>query len=38
LDIKLLFMTFKILFMKESTEGFEEKPKETNQEKGKESK
>lgn len=25
LDIKLLFMTFKILFMKESTEGFEEK-------------
>lgn len=24
LDIKLLFMTFKILFMKESTEGFEE--------------
>ncbi len=38
LDIKLLFMTFKILFMKESTEGFEEKPTENEQEKGKESK
>ncbi|MBQ8550240.1 MAG: sugar transferase [Clostridia bacterium] len=36
LDIKLLLMTFKILFMKESTEGFEEKPKDTEQEKGKE--
>lgn len=33
LDIKLLFMTFKILFMKESTEGFDEKKEEGTEEK-----
>ena len=33
LDIKLLFMTFKILFMKESTEGFEDKKEEGTEEK-----
>ncbi len=33
LDIKLLFMTFKILFMKESTEGFEDKETKGTEEK-----
>lgn len=31
LDLKLLFMTFKILFMKESTEGFKEEESDNNE-------